>query len=481
LVIKVYPHNEVQVRIEADDGDRMDLSEYFSFYVPNYQWSPKFRSSHWDGKIRLFDKRRGLLYKGLLDHLSKFCEDRKIELDDCLGETYNDYDMSTVDALYKYMKIPDTFEHREYQKKTILQCIRENRLLCLSPTASGKSFVIYALYNFYKKKTLIIVPTRGLIRQMGTDFVDYGFKDNAFIVDGEADKEIWHDNDIGVNVVISTWQSIVDMPPEWYDQFGLIIGDEAHLFKAKSLQKIMMNAKNTKYRFAFTGTLDESETHQFMIEALFGSTYDVISTKELIEKRYISPIQINVLVFKHDKNYIHKEWSEERRYLATHEMRNKYIYNLAEKCKENVLILYTLVDMHGKPLYNMINEMDRNVFFISGATKPDDREKIRHHMRETNDNILLASYGTFSTGVNVENLSHVLFASAYKSKIKVLQSIGRGLRKHQDKERLNVYDLADDLRKENHSEDNYTLAHLQERIRLYNEQMFDYKIYTINI
>ena len=287
------------------------------------------------------------------------------------------------------------------------------------------------------------------------------------------------------NLFISTWQSLYQMPTEYFKQFDYIIGDEAHLFKAQSLTSILTSCINTKYRIGLTGTLDGTKTHKLVLEGLFGIVEKVISTKELIDKKQLADFEIKCLILKHDDvmclQLKDKTYQDEISYLVGNEQRNKFIKNLAVSMNTNTLVLFQMVDKHGKILYDMIrnteNIGDRKIFFVHGGTDTEDRENIRKIMEEENDAIVVASFGTFSTGVNIRNLLNIIFASPSKSRVRNLQSIGRGLRQSEGKQIAVLYDIADDLRFKKHM--NFTLKHFIERCRTYNEEKFTYKFYKI--
>jgi hypothetical protein len=277
------------------------------------------------------------------------------------------------------------------------------------------------------------------------------------------------------------------MPKEYFEQFDYIIGDEAHLFKAQSLTSILTSCINAKYRFGLTGTLDGTKTHKLVLEGLFGPVKKVISTKELIDKDQLSKFEIKCLVLKHtdeiSKLMKGKTYAEEIDYLISNEARNKFIKNLAVSLGTNTLVLFQMVDKHGRILYDMIKDTknigDRKVFFVYGGTETTDREEIRKIMEIENDAIVVASFGTFSTGINIRNLHNIIFAMPTKSTIRTLQSIGRGLRQNDGKEIATLYDISDDMRVNKHM--NFTLKHFVERVRIYNEEKFPFKIYKIGL
>ena len=243
----------------------------------------------------------------------------------------------------------------------------------------------------------------------------------------------------------------------------------------------MTKLEHAKYRYGFTGTLDGTQTHQWVLEGLFGPSYKVIKTDELMRQGHLSQLDIQCLVLKHPPQKF-ETYEDEIQYLISHEQRNKFINNLALDLKGNSLVLYSRVETHGAILYDQINknkQPDRKVFFIHGGVDAEEREQVREITEQEQNAIIIASYGTFSTGINIKRLHNVIFASPSKSRIRNLQSIGRVLRKGINKVKAILYDIADDC--SNKSRKNYTLNHLIERIKIYNEENFNYEIITIEL
>ena len=291
--------------------------------------------------------------------------------------------------------------------------------------------MIYSIVRYFVEKgknTLIVVPTTSLVEQMYKDFADYGWDVGSYCHKIYAGRERETDS----QVIITTWQSIYKLPRKYFERFSVVVGDEAHQFKSKSLISIMTKLADAKYRFGFTGTLDGTQTHKWVLEGLFGPSYKIIKTNELMKKGHLAKLDINVLLLKHPPNKF-ETFEDEVKYIIGHNRRNNFIKNLALDLKGNTLILYARVEGHGLPLYELINNNNsienRNVFFIHGGVDTEDREKVREITEQENNAIIVASYGTFSTGINIKNLHNVIFASPSKSRIRNLQSIGRVLRK----------------------------------------------------
>lgn len=470
--------NETYIRVSCSGGIKQELNDFFSFFAPGYKFMPLYKNKMWDGKIRLFDK-NARIYLGLLPYLMTFCKDRNYDLsiDDNLDYS-NECSIVEVQEFAK--SIECTLVPRDYQLEAVAHCIRSNRAMILSPTASGKSLIVYLLAQFYQEhKILIVVPTISLVQQMAGDFKGYGYDKECKLITAGIDK-----NNIQENIVISTWQSIYNMPKQWFDQFGVVMGDEAHLFKAKSLTQIMTKLTDCKYRFGFTGTLDGAEAHKLVLEGLFGETKSFVSTKELIDSGTVAELKIKILVLKYSeetsKAKCKLDFQDEMDFIVRNEKRNNFINNLVQSLNGNTLVLFQYVEKHGKDLYALINskiKKDRRIFFVSGGTDAETRESIREITEKEDNAIIVASYGTFSTGVNIKKLHNIVFASPSKSRIRNLQSIGRGLRKTEGKTACVLYDIADNLQYKRSV--NTTLRHLHERVKIYNEEQFSYKIYKI--
>ncbi len=478
--------NDVYMMISCDDGIRRELSEYFTFYVPGYKFMPAFKNKMWDGKIRLFDLRTNCLYLGLYSYLLKFAEERgyKVEGDNLLR-------LQKVVDLDKFIKELDLpFPPYDYQIAAVTTALQNKRKVLLSPTGSGKSLIIYILTRWYlaqkHKRTLIIVPTTSLVEQMTSDFMNYGQNDGAFSEKWVHKIYSGKEKDPICPIVISTWQSIYKMPKQWFEQFGMIIGDEAHTFQAKSLTSIMEKLTDCSYKFGTTGTLDGTLTHRLVLEGLFGPVHQVTTTKALMDDDKLAKLNIQALVLKYSddecKQVKDKSYAEEIDFIVAHQKRNNFIKNLALDQTGNTLVLFNRVEKHGKPLFKLIRDSaheDRKIFYVSGETDVTDRESIRSITEKEKNAIIVASLGTFSTGINIKNLHNIIFASPSKSQIKVLQSIGRGLRKADDGRDCTLYDLCDDLHWK--TKKNFSLIHAGIRIQLYTKEKFDYKIHEVQL
>lgn len=491
VIVRKLSHSTLQV--ECDFGQAQELNEFFSFFVPGYKFMPAFRNKLWDGKIRLFNVRSNELPAGLIDHLEKFAGQRgytihteKTEYGYPDNSANNDkIDPKEIIDFIHSINLP--FEIRDYQFDAVCKGLEKKRAILLSPTGSGKSLIIYILVRYFLErlaeeyqKVLVIVPTTSLVEQMTNDFVDYGYTP-----DGVHKIYSGKEKNTDIPIIVSTWQSIYKLERSWFEQFGIVIGDECHGFKSKSLTSIMNKCTEAAYRFGTTGTLDGTQTHELVLQGLFGRVSRVTTTRTLQDNDTLAKLEIRRLVLNYQdlKDFQKKSYQEEIDWIVRHEKRNQFIRNLALDQKGNTLVLFQFVEKHGKILFDLIEDKareGRKIFFVSGATETSDREAIRKITEKQADAIIVASLGTFSTGINIRNLHNIVFASPSKSQIRVLQSIGRGLRKSDDGRITQLYDITDDL-SNGTTQQNFALLHSYERLKMYKAENFIYKTYKINI
>jgi len=482
--------DDVYVRIFGDAGIEQELADFFTYEYPGARFTPQYRARLWDGKVRLYDQVRKTLYVGLIDYVSKFCERNDYLLTwktDFLPN--NNISHEQIETYVRALDLPSKIEIRDYQIDAIQKALNDERTLLLSPTGSGKSFIIYSVMRWHVeqgRKCVLIVPTTSLVEQMYSDFEDYS-SENGWSVKNHCQKlYAGFPKEFTKDVLITTWQSIYLQPRAWFKQFQVIFGDEAHQFKAKSLTGVMEKMDTIRYRVGTTGTLDNKKVHRLVLEGIFGPIHKVTTTKTLMDAGRLSSLNIMCIILKYTEE-IRKErknntYQEEIDWIVSCEQRNKFIRNLAVKSSGNTLVLFQFVEKHGKILYEMIKEKvheDRKVFFVYGGTDVSDREAIRHITEQESDAIIVASFGTFSTGINIPSIENVIFASPSKSKIRNLQSIGRGLRLKDGKTQCNLFDIADDLHWK--SWKNHTLNHAAERYKTYAEEEFKTKIVEVDL
>lgn len=510
-IVKVKYLNETFVQIDSNNVVARELQERFTFDVPGAKFTPMFKKRLWDGKIRLYNYRYKTLFAGLVDELKRFCIDLsyKFEIDENVNKI-NQYDVdSFLDGLDIFSR-GEKLELRSYQRDAIRFGLSESRAILVSPTASGKSAIIYCLIKYLVEqlglKGLIIVPKIGLVHQMSSDFVDYSNE-----IEENTSKWVHtlfsgKDKETDKPLTISTWQSLIRLPEAYFEQYDFVLVDECHLAKATSITNIMTKCVNARFRIGLTGTLDGIPTNKMALQGLFGNVHTVTTYEQMMSRHEIPDVDIKCIILHHSgykewrKNYLQKlhkmnkkaptkgteKYREEIDYLVNDENRNLFIRNLALSQKNNTMILVDLVDTHAKVLYEMLKNYekigDRKVYLLVGEVKAELREQYRAEIEKEHNAIVIGSYGVLSTGVNIRNIHSVIFASpSSKGRVKNLQSLGRGLRKADGKDKTVLYDISDDLRVNEKSKPNFTLEHLQNRIDIYSSEKLNFRLLDIGI
>ncbi len=485
--IKLTNINATWIRVETDPGIIQELWERLSFDVPNAKFMSKFKRRLWDGKIHLLNKKNCTLHKGLSHYVESYAKDNGYNfIQESDNISYSEKEANDFISQTKWYNNGQSIEPRDYQIEGIRRAITNPRYIALSPTASGKSLIIASIIKFYydndEGDILLICPTTSLVEQMYSDICDYfpywePSNKITRIYSGMVREQ--------KRIIISTWQSIYDNPESWFHNFSVVIGDETHLYAAKEVSKLFDKCVNAHYRFGFTGTLSGQQLHQLQVEGLFGKAYSLTTTSKLIKEKKLADLNINVLVFSYSditkKELKIASWEDEVQFIISNEKRNRYIAKLAASLKGNTLILFSRVEAHGRIIFDLIQECtNKPVFFIFGGTETEIRESVRKSIDNVDNAIIVASSQIFSTGINIPTLKNIIFTHPSKSRVRTLQSIGRVLRTSDKKSGPSVlFDLVDDLRYKN--KNNYAYNHFKERIKIYNEEDFEYQILDIKL
>lgn len=489
--------NEAYIIITAEQSTLQEMQDVFTFFAEGYKYHPRYRSKMWDGKIRILkmtSRNRGEIYYGLLEQIISFCKNREYTYSIAPDVKNTDHVsekelLEFVDVLKPSYK-GDVIEPRDYQIKGYIDSIKNKRHMCLSVTSSGKSFIIYMIARYLQEQELrglIITPNVSLIHQLHSDFEDYSRLNGWNAEDNIHKIYSGQEKSFKKPIAQSTWQSLQNIKDRsWFEQFSYVIVDEAHGAKATQLTSILEKCVNASYRLGFTGTLDNVKANVNTLIGLFGPINKLNTTKELIDRGQVANFNIKCLVLKYDNETCKAvkkfKYQDEIKYLVSNPKRNNFIKNLALSMDKNSIILFNFVETHGKVIYELLKNSkhaeNRNIYFIHGGIEGEERERIRQIMEKETNAIVVASSGTMSTGVSIKNLHNIIFAISGKSRIKTLQSIGRVLRLHQDKDIASLYDIVDDLSTGKHQ--NFTLKHFLERVKMYNQEQFDYKLKKID-
>lgn len=449
---------------------------------------PAFKYGRWDGMVRLFNLKTGLFPMGLITDLFRLLKKNEVL-----------YEVDKLVQLVRYDSQIDVFEDEiapilkmepyDYQWEAFLKSIKLNRSLVLSVTGSGKSFIIYLIIRFLlmhtQEKILISVPSINLVKQMRSDFCEYEI--DGFVCSECYELSSGASKTTNKRVIISTWSMLLRCDAEFYTQFGSFISDECHQASSDALGKIISQLGHVKFRFGFTGTLDGSKSHEMQCRSWFGPIIKASTTKDLMDRDILAPLEIAAIDLRYDENEctaVSKlDYQNEIQYIIKHEKRNELLIDLALSQENNTLLLFNMVDKHGMKLYEKAkekaHEYGKHVHLIIGAISGDDREDIRGLMERNNNVVLFASFGTMSVGVNIKNLHSLILAHPFKARIRVLQSIGRTLRKLSNDKKAMIYDLMDNFchkKKQNH-----TYKHGLQRLKIYESEGFDVSYKTVMI
>jgi superfamily II DNA or RNA helicase len=421
-----------------------EIKEFLTFYVPGFRFMPRYQSGSWDGKTSLFNPTERSFPYGLLYHVLKFLKtsnhkDIKIETE--IPKLFYGTNIEPVYSL--------KFQPYDYQDLCIRTALKSSKGIIQSATGSGKSLIItYIIHNLMTnnliKNALVIVPTKGLITQFCGDMAEYGIPETSLGQIHSSKKEF--DKDI----VISTWQSLKNRP-DWVNQFDGVFVDEVHGVRASVLFDILKNAKKSQWRLGFTGTMPESELDSMKIQSYIGPVLKNITSNDIATLGHISTCNIKLinLCYKNLEIPKHSEYRDIRDIVFKHPFRMNLITHLAKKCPNTLLILVEKVEDEGEYLLSHLNSLgiDKKIVFLHGNVDTSLIEKYRKEAEHNNNLIIIATYGIFSQGINIKALKYIVMAVSYRSKIRVLQSIGRALRTHKDKEDgAYIFDICDDLK-----------------------------------
>lgn len=473
----------------TDAGIMQELIDLFTFEVPNAKFHPLVRAKRWDGKIRLM-KPSGLIYTGLIPEVQSYCEANHYVVSGVFSSnTTNDLDIIVLKRILKDLKDTCGLVPRDYQLDGLLHVIKHSRAILISPTASGKSLIIHLIIAYFDLNTLLVVPTQNLVLQMQKDLISYGVDESRIqiIMEGRT-------KDVTKPIVISTWQSLATVEPDWFDRFGILLIDEVHTAKAKSLTKIAEKC-SAVIRVGTTGTLDNIVPNMLSIVGLFGPVKQLTTTKVQMDKGNLAKLVVKLVRFNYapsdrkelsdrriairreQKTNIKKAtaavYADEIDFLIGHQGRRDKIVEVVRELKGNTMVLFHRVEKDGKLIYEALKEAlpDHQVLFASGETPVEERDDIRKVLEDNSNVIVVASITLFSTGVNIRNLHNAVAVAPTKSLIRVLQSIGRTLRLHDSKDAATWVDIVDDLTWGSH--DNYAVKHAAARIRIYEDSEFD--------
>lgn len=490
--------NESDLRVTSDDhGIEYELNEFFSFPVPGARFMPSFRAKIWDGIARVYNIHTKVLPVGLVEYVRKFAADNEYKCE-VQYEMPGQRDV-TLEQVAEFVRTLDPHTGgrrilvRDYQLAAIHAAITRGRMIAKSPTSSGKSLIIYCYLRWQLargERVLLLVPTTGLVSQMFSDFEDYSSANGWSAADNVHQLYGGAERTFDKPALVSTWQSVHSMgrkkdaeTKKFFEGWTVYIGDECHLFTAASLQQISSKLVNAKCRLGTTGTVQDAKVQKLTLEGSFGAVMSVISTRELMDAGQVVQLKIKCLLLDYDKQsktlLKGADFKKEIDFIVTNSARNKFVINVAKASTGNTLILFNFVEKQGKPLFELAQRLcpGRPMFYISGEVNATVREEIRKVLSTHDNAIVIASSATTATGVNIPSIENIILASPSKSRIRNLQSIGRGLRLKEGKTACNLIDIADNLALRSGA--NYAMLHFKERLETYQSEKFEFDVKQI--
>lgn len=471
--------NESFIRVETNNESVFDiLDKNYVFEVPGYRFMPSYKSGRWDGKNRLFDRKKHTIYRGLLGHIYKTLKNS--DVGDLSVDGYVKPDDVSDEFMTWLAELDLPFKPYQYQIDAALKCLNAGRKIVLSPTSSGKSLIFYLIVRFLidsgrAEKTLFVVPRTMLVDQIIENFDEFGAEE-GFIKKLNCGES---------KIVATTWQSCYKNDSEFFNQFDCVCVDEVHTASADSIKGIMEKATRVPYRFGMTGTLSDSKVDKLVIIGLFGSVYKTVTTKALMDSGIVASLRVIMSRIDYSKlRHIEPNLfdvtldydSEIKLVLSSKRRDDVIISRLEEYSDKNVICLYRY-NKHGIRFFERFKERcpDREVYLINGDVPNDGRVRIQKRIDECVDSdrgvVLVASFGTLSTGVSIKNLDVGALISPIKSKISLLQSVGRILRISSSKDSALLIDFWDDIRFKK-STTSYCRKHAQERLTKYTDEKF---------
>lgn len=506
MQVEIVKINESHIKVFSSLDIEQEIRDFFTFMAPGHQFDKRFRARLWDGKVSLYNIKTKLLPIGLYPRLVEFCEEQKIEIvfKECdrfsAVNIPNDIHLEEIQAYVNDLNLwskNGPINPRDYQVSAIHKAIRDKRVTLTSPTSSGKSAILYCIIRWILEddpdaRVLLIVPNVTLVNQMFGDFKEYSTQ-NEWEVDKHCQKLYsGQSKELSKRVLITTWQSFAKISkdrvngPKILSLYRGVLVDECHGARGVELQSILEKCTHAQYRIGTTGTLTANQNDKLnilQIEGFLGPVHKVITTKELMDAKQVSNLHIKALVMKYvqDECKLIKaaDYQQEIKWLIDNNRRNAFIMKVALTTDGTTLILFKHRDSHAKKIYEALLKVSkRPVYYVSGTVAADERERIRQ-VANKEDCIIVGTYQTMSTGVNLPSIRNVIFACPSKSAITVLQSIGRGLRLHEGKTHMTLWDIIDDLRFK--KSENYAYQHGIERLTIYRKEKFDIAVKELPI
>jgi superfamily II DNA or RNA helicase len=490
-------------------GELKDFQLYFKKRQKGYLFNRLYKRKLWDGYDHFvtMDKDTGVyrIGVGLWKEIFNFGKVREYEIHiENMDELFNLG--FTKDQLEKFTSVildGSNIEARDYQLEAVFRALKYKFCSLELATSAGKTIIFFLYLAFLKrkgimsssgKKALIVVPRTSLVGQTAEKFTDdYNTGLMSFNVMTIGGKSKYTDKAFADSeIVISTYQSLINRPPEFFKEFNIVCIDECHTSRGNSVRDVLVKSVNAEYKLGLSGTIKIEDQYSdfFKIQEFLGPLSMVLKASHLIENNYSPDVYIKMVYLDYPKtepfvkNYLAlreagqsgKElYDSERSFIVSYEPRIDFISAFVKKLEGNTLILYINVkDGYGQRICDRIKEWNEHTYYIDGGVDSDDRDGYQRIMEAQNGVTLVASYGTFSTGIDLKRVNHIILAESYKSEVTIRQSIGRGMRGLKGKVKVTIYDLIDDL-------NGYIVKHGQAREKIYVQEKFIVSKHTFDL
>lgn len=494
-----------------DEVEKKQVEISLTQKIHNFYFHPLVKKKIWDGSICFIEKKGPYwripigLWRELLQIGEKY--NIKIEIEGLDNLIFNEVTLEEFTNWCESFFEGSDKPPRDYQIETAWKIIRFRYSVSEVATSSGKTLIAFMIFAWLKqmgfiRKFLMIVPSTNLVFQGSDDFLDYGIEKI-----GSKIQQIGGGSKVreGCDVIIGTFQSLVKQDPEFFDEVDLVFVDEAHHTNSMSIKKIVANCMKSGWRFGLTGTLTKKGTADYLtVQQFLGPLIVEIPPSFLFENNYATPVQIKVV----EMDWLEQEWKDkladlkltnknstaenklegnefynlERKLVVESRKRLNFVVDFISKTSKNSLVLFQSVkDEYGKQIWNLLREKnsDKEIFYVDGETSENLREEFKSRMASGSNKILVATYGTFSTGISINNLHNIFLVESYKSEVLIKQSLGRGMRKMEGKEKVVVIDFVDDFCTARYV--NYLMKHSEVRIQIYQKEGFEYRIYKVKL
>jgi superfamily II DNA or RNA helicase len=473
--------------------------------IRGWYFNPLVKKKLWDGNVKFIDKFNRIPI-GLIEKVHSVCSKYNIpfEIED-IDLMYWDFDEADFDAWAAEFCASMEKKPRDYQVDAAKRIIKNQRSISEIATSAGKTMIIFLVFSYLRTRglvdrLLVIVPNTNLILQTIEDFDEYSnnrtlMKFRSQTVSGESKTKTQQNADL----IVGTFQSLVKLEEDWFTDITGICVDEAHHTNANSVKKVIGKCVNAKFKFGLSGTLMQDDSADALtIQAFIGPLVNTISPQDLFDKKVATQVNIKIVRLQYSneeiKQKLHflrqrknevegsKQLSLERDLIVKSKERFKFVCDLISKTNKNSLVLFqNIKDNYGKRIYDHLRETcdEKEIYYVDGSTAANLREEYKKNMEDGDNRVLIASFGTFSTGISINNLHNIFFVESYKSEKIVKQSIGRGMRLHAQKDKVTIVDIVDDLSWK--GDKNYLMKHGDSRIEIYDQEGFPYKIYKVEI